>query len=105
MAQSRRGSLIEAVTNTVVGYVLAVATQFAVFPTFGLRVGVVENLGLGLIASGLALQADGLAEAAKYLAIWLAILPASAVAGHLIARLALRDARTAEAHKPTRTPS
>ncbi|MCP5141864.1 MAG: monovalent cation/H(+) antiporter subunit G [Chromatiales bacterium] len=64
-----------------------------------------DNLGLGLIASGLALQADGLAEAAKYLAIWLAILPASAVAGHLIARLALRDARTAEAHKPTRTPS
>ena len=49
MAQSRRGSLIEAVTNTVVGYALAVATQFAVFPAFGLRVGVVENLGLGLI--------------------------------------------------------
>ena len=49
MAQSKRGSLIEAVTNTVVGYALAVATQFAVFPAFGLRVGVVENLGLGLI--------------------------------------------------------
>ncbi len=49
MAQSKRGSLIEAVTNTVVGYALAVATQFAVFPAFGLRVGVVDNLGLGLI--------------------------------------------------------
>ena len=49
MAQSRRGSLIEAVTNTVVGYALAVVTQFAVFPILGLQVGVVENLGLGLV--------------------------------------------------------
>ena len=49
MAQSKRGSLIEAVTNTVVGYALAVTTQFAVFPVFGLRVGVLENLGLGLV--------------------------------------------------------
>jgi hypothetical protein len=49
MQQTRRGSLIEAVTNTVVGYALAVATQFAVFPLFGLRVGVAENLTLGLV--------------------------------------------------------
>lgn len=55
MAQSKRGSLIEAVTNTVVGYWLAVATQFAVFPVFGLRVGVVENLGLGLIFTAVSL--------------------------------------------------
>ena len=55
MAQSKRGSLIEAVTNTVVGYALAVATQFAVFPAFGLRVGVVENLGLGLIFTAVSL--------------------------------------------------
>jgi len=55
MAQSRRGSLIEAVTNTVVGYVLAVATQFAVFPIYGLKVGVVENLGLGLAFTAVSL--------------------------------------------------
>ena len=36
-------------------YALAVATQFAVFPTFGLRVGVVENLGLGLIFTAVSL--------------------------------------------------
>ena len=48
MAQSKRGSVIEAVTNTVVGYVLAVATQFAVFPIYGLKVGMAHNLGLGL---------------------------------------------------------
>ncbi|MDG0990242.1 MAG: hypothetical protein P8O85_11065 [Yoonia sp.] len=55
MAQSKRGSLVEAVTNTVVGYGLAVATQFAVFPVFGLRVGVVEDLGLGLIFAAVSL--------------------------------------------------
>lgn len=55
MAQSRRGSLIEAVTNTVVGYVVAVATQCAVFPVFELQVGVVENLGLGLVFTAVSL--------------------------------------------------
>ena len=49
MAQSKRLSLIEAITNTVVGYALAVATQFAVFPYFGLQVGFLENLWIGLI--------------------------------------------------------
>jgi hypothetical protein len=55
MAQSKRGSLIEAVTNTVVGYALAVATQFAVFPIYGLQVGVAENLGLGLAFTAVSL--------------------------------------------------
>ena len=55
MAQSRRGSVIEAVTNIVVGYALAVATQFAVFPIYGLQVGVVENLGLGLAFTAVSL--------------------------------------------------
>ena len=55
MAQSKRGSLIEAVTNTVAGYGLAVATQFAVLPVFCLRVGVVEDLGLGLIFAAVSL--------------------------------------------------
>jgi hypothetical protein len=55
MAQSKRGSVIEAVTNTVVGYVLAVATQFAVFPIYGLKVGVAQNLGLGLAFTAVSL--------------------------------------------------
>ena len=37
MTQSRRMSLIEAVTNVAVGYVLAVTTQIVVFPWFGLH--------------------------------------------------------------------
>ena len=52
VAQSRGLSLIEAITNTVVGYILAVATQFAVFPYFGLQVGILQNLWLGLIFTG-----------------------------------------------------
>lgn len=55
MSQSRRMSLLEAMTNTAVGYAVAVATQYAVFPAFGLRVGVVENLGIGLIFTAVSL--------------------------------------------------
>ena len=55
MAQSKRGSVIEAVTNIVVGYALAVATQFAVFPIYGLKVGVAQNLGLGLAFTAVSL--------------------------------------------------
>src|SRR5687767_6094968 len=42
--QSRLMSLVEATTNVVVGYLLALATQFAVFPWFGLMVSVRDNL-------------------------------------------------------------
>ena len=46
--QSRYMSAVEAVVSTAIGYIVAVATQFVVFPVFGLRVGVIENLGIGL---------------------------------------------------------
>lgn len=55
MSQSHRMSMVEAVTNTAVGYAVAVATQYAVFPAFGLRVGFVENLGIGLIFTAVSL--------------------------------------------------
>jgi hypothetical protein len=45
--QSRTMSLVEAVTNVVVGFLLAVLTQIAVFPALGLRVSVADNLLLG----------------------------------------------------------
>ena len=47
--QSRWMSLVEAVTNIVVGYGLAVLTQIAVFPLCGLQVAVRETFLLGLI--------------------------------------------------------
>jgi hypothetical protein len=47
--QSRRQSLIEAITNVVVGYALAVLTQIVVFPWFGLQVPFRDNLAIGAI--------------------------------------------------------
>jgi hypothetical protein len=42
-------SLVESLVNVLVGYGVAVATQMAVFPLFGLAVTVTENLLIGLI--------------------------------------------------------
>ena len=53
--QSRRMSLVEAVVNVVVGYVLAVATQLAVFPWFGLEASLGENLAIGAVFIGVSL--------------------------------------------------
>jgi hypothetical protein len=54
-AQSRRMALIEAVTNVVLGYVLAVATQIMVFPWFGLYPSLGDNLALGAVFVGISL--------------------------------------------------
>jgi hypothetical protein len=48
-------SLIEAVTNVAVGYVLAVATQIVVFPWFGLHPSIGQNLALGGVFVGISL--------------------------------------------------
>ena len=49
MKKSRLMSLVESLANVLVGYGVAVATQMAVFPLFGLTVTVTENLLIGLI--------------------------------------------------------
>jgi len=55
MTQSRRMSLIEAVTNAILGCGLAVITQIVVFPWFGLDVSIGENLALGAVFVGISL--------------------------------------------------
>jgi hypothetical protein len=45
--QTRWQSFLEAVTNIVVGYALAVLTQIIVFPLFGLHASLSENLLIG----------------------------------------------------------
>ncbi len=55
MSQSRAMSLVESVTNVVVGYVLAVATQIAVFPWFGIEISLADNLGIGTAFVGVSL--------------------------------------------------
>lgn len=47
MKQSRRMSLIEAITNVAVGYILAVVTQIIVFPWFGLEAALGEHMAIG----------------------------------------------------------
>jgi len=49
MRQSRRMSFAEALTNVAVGYGIAVATQIAVFPMFGLHASLSDNLLMGAI--------------------------------------------------------
>lgn len=55
MRQSRAMSLIESITNVVVGYVLAITTQLIVFPWFGLHPSLGENLSLGALFAGISL--------------------------------------------------
>ena len=55
MTQSRGMSLIEAVTNVAVGYVLAVATQIIVFPWFSLHTSIGQSLALGGVFVGISL--------------------------------------------------
>ena len=55
MQQSRLMSLAESVTNVVIGYVLAIATQIVVFPWFGIETGPGEHLTIGLAFVGISL--------------------------------------------------
>jgi multicomponent Na+:H+ antiporter subunit G len=49
-----------------------------------------DNLGLGLLAAGLALLQGSWLFGAKLLLVWLLVLAGSAVSSHLVARAALR---------------
>jgi hypothetical protein len=53
--QSRRMSLVESLANVVVGYGIAVATQAAVFPLFGLQASLTENGAIGGIFTGVSI--------------------------------------------------
>lgn len=55
MNQPRHLSALEALTNVTVGYGLAVAAQFAVFPIFGLIVTVPQSLGIGAVFTAFSL--------------------------------------------------
>ena len=55
MRQSRRMSLVEAITNVVVGYGIAVLAQIMVFPLFGLHVALADNMTMGALFTVLSL--------------------------------------------------
>ena len=52
MKQSRAMSLVESVANVIVGYALAIATQLAVFPLFGIEAALGEHLAIGMAFVG-----------------------------------------------------
>jgi len=49
MRQSRAMSLVEAATNVVVGYGVAVVTQILIFPIFGVHTTLAQNLKMGAV--------------------------------------------------------
>ena len=55
MKQSRLMSLIEAITNVIVGYGVAVVTQILIFPIFGLHTTLAQNLQMGLVFTGVSI--------------------------------------------------
>ena len=65
MKQSRLMSLAESLANVLVGYGVAVATQMAVFPLFGLTVTVTENLLIGLIFTAVSIVRSQSARASS----------------------------------------
>ena len=55
MKQSRLMSLVEAITNVIVGYGVAVMTQILIFPIFGLHTTLAQNLQMGLLFTGVSI--------------------------------------------------
>jgi len=49
VSQPRRGSMIEAVANVVIGYWIAVGAQMAIFPLFGVHLPVSDNLMIAVL--------------------------------------------------------
>ena len=47
MNQTRLSSLIEALMNVAIGYGVAVLSQIAIFPMFGIHVSITTNLWIG----------------------------------------------------------
>lgn len=47
--QSRKHSAFEAVANVVIGYVVAIVAQMAIFPLFGIYIPASEHLAIGLL--------------------------------------------------------
>ena len=59
-SSSKAALSAEAIANVLVGYGLAVLTQILVFPLFGLRTTLSENLAMGLVFTIVSLAAPGI---------------------------------------------
>ena len=45
--QSKRMSMVETCTNVAIGYFVALASQLAIFPLFGINISFSDNLAIG----------------------------------------------------------
>ena len=48
LGQTKLQSLIESITNILIGYFVAIASQLAVFPLFGINIPLSDNLLIGV---------------------------------------------------------
>jgi hypothetical protein len=55
MTQSRRGSLIEAIINVLIGFGINFTANALLFPLFGWHISASQNLTLGLIYTGISI--------------------------------------------------
>jgi len=46
-SQTRMGSMVESAANVAIGYGVAIASQIAIFPLFGIKVPIADNLAIG----------------------------------------------------------
>jgi hypothetical protein len=45
--QSKTQSMIESISNVAIGYLVALASQLAVFPMFGINIPLADNISIG----------------------------------------------------------
>lgn len=55
MQQTRLESLIEAIMNVIIGYLVALASQLLIFPIFDIHVSLIDNLLIGAWFTGVSL--------------------------------------------------
>lgn len=48
MSQSRKHSAFEAIANVLIGYGVSLVAQIIIFPLFGVRASLAQNIGIGL---------------------------------------------------------
>tara|TARA_Y100000310_G_scaffold325691_1_gene389520 strand:+ start:402 stop:617 length:216 start_codon:yes stop_codon:yes gene_type:complete len=48
MTQSKTQSMVEAVTNVIVGYLVALVSQLIIFPVFNIDIPLTSNIMIGL---------------------------------------------------------
>ena len=53
--QTRRGSLIEAVINVLIGFWINFAANIVIFPLFGWHVSIADNFKVGFIYTGISI--------------------------------------------------